>query len=649
MTVPIVPASPVNPVITIQPVTTIPTRDDGGGGANPLASLATGTLVEGFVVNRDALSNPILRTPLGDLRITSDVFLKTGSEVVFRVDASQSSLARIVTVDGLTPQDYSIQSARGLTRDTITPSGLETLGSAAATTAAGAPLATTASQAKAVLQAIILQVQGESDLPAPSTPSTPTLAARAFSLAQSAPLPIVSQLASLRSGSPLRLTLVDVKLPPTPIALANLPTSSNLAALLAPPSASSPSTLPADRATNSPALPTNPPGQPAGQAITAVTAQPIAPQPAAIARTAPQIAPTNAASAPAPVAQGISPSSAAATYAATTAAPAATALPNVVSRHAAPIASAPASSQTLQPTGPHQLVASVIGHDADGANIVHTAVATLKIYTPQPLPTGTDLLLQAAPPAAQDAVTTAPLPASPVIPGYAPTAPLSQQLGAFAQLLSWLNANQPDVAQTVTAHLPTLGPQFTNGLLHFLVGIRSGDASEVISKRALQLLEVNNPDLLARVRQQVEQLQTGFLTPPTNGWSLLPVPLFFTGELQPAKLYIHRDAPDEGTAGQSAGRGQRFILEIETSQLGALQFDGFVRSHERSKSFDLMVRSSIGLPEEVSRGIRDIFDHSLASAQLKGQIIFQSGSQHFVKPAVPNTAFSGLGPNTILA
>jgi hypothetical protein len=594
------------------------------------------------VVNRDALSNPILRTPLGDLRITSDVFLKTGSEVVFRVDASQSSLARIVTVDGLTPQDYSLQSARGLTRDTITPSGLETLG--ATSSAAGA---STATQAKAILQAIILQVQGESELPAQSTPNTPTLAARAFSLVQSAPLPIVSQLASLRSGSPLRLTLVDVKLPPTPIALSNLPTSSNLAALLSPPNPS-PATGATTTSSNPAALATNPAPQSGGQPIPSLAAATLPGQAiasAAITQTAPgDSKPTST-----PISQAQPSIVTVTSPAATTTQQAATALPNVVSRPPTPISSAPASSQPLQPTGPHQLVASVIGHDADGANIVHTAVATLKIYTPQPLPTGTDLLVQVAPPTAEDGTTITPLPASPVIPGYAPATPLTQQLGVFAQLLSWLNANQPDVAQTVNAHLPTLGPQLTNGLLHFLVGIRSGDVGELIGKRALQLLELSNPDILARVRQQVEQLQAGFLATPTNAWSLLPIPLFVAGELQTAKFYIQQDPPDEGAASSSAGRGQRFILEIETSQLGALQFDGFVRKLDRGKSFDLMVRSSISLPDEVSSGIRGVFENSLASAQLKGQIIFQSGSQHFVKPAVPSAAFSGLGPNTILA
>jgi hypothetical protein len=117
MTIPIQPPAPVNTVITIQPVATAIPNRDSAPGANPLATLPAGTTVEGFVVNRDAQNNPILRTPLGDLRITSDVFLKTGSEVVFRVDTSQASLARIVTVDGLSPQEYSAQSSRGLTQD----------------------------------------------------------------------------------------------------------------------------------------------------------------------------------------------------------------------------------------------------------------------------------------------------------------------------------------------------------------------------------------------------------------------------------------------------------------------------------------------------------------------------------------------------
>jgi hypothetical protein len=124
MTIPIQPPAPVNTVITIQPVATAIPNRDSAPGANPLATLPAGTTVEGFVVNRDAQNNPILRTPLGDLRITSDVFLKTGSEVVFRVDTSQASLARIVTVDGLSPQEYSAQSSRGLTQDTISSSAL---------------------------------------------------------------------------------------------------------------------------------------------------------------------------------------------------------------------------------------------------------------------------------------------------------------------------------------------------------------------------------------------------------------------------------------------------------------------------------------------------------------------------------------------
>lgn len=63
--------------------------------------LPTGSTLQGYVVNRDAESNPILRTNLGDMLVKTDVFLKTGSDVVLRVvNLATSSSARIISVDG---------------------------------------------------------------------------------------------------------------------------------------------------------------------------------------------------------------------------------------------------------------------------------------------------------------------------------------------------------------------------------------------------------------------------------------------------------------------------------------------------------------------------------------------------------------------
>ena len=298
-----------------------------------------------------------------------------------------------------------------------------------------------------------------------------------------------------------------------------------------------------------------------------------------------------------------------------------------------------------KPTAPNQIVATVIGHDADGANILQTPFASLKVYTPQPLPTGTTLLVRAefTTPTATNTASQVGLTAPP-----APITPL-QSLTPFGEAIAWLQTNQPDVAHDAALRVPNITHQLANGLLNYLVGIRAGDISDIIGKRATRLLELTNPELLSRLRQQVEQLQGNFVDGPSNQWNALPVPLFFGGELHAAKLFIHKDPPEESNASGDHGRGQRFILEVEMSQLGALQFDGFVRSHERGKSFDLMVRSSTPLPTEVSAGIRDIFTNSMDATRMQGQVVFQPGQQHFVKPDAPSSPFSGTGPNTILA
>ncbi|MBX9726673.1 MAG: hypothetical protein K2X09_05350, partial [Rickettsiales bacterium] len=116
-----------------------------------------------------------------------------------------------------------------------------------------------------------------------------------------------------------------------------------------------------------------------------------------------------------------------------------------------------------------------------------------------------------------------------------------------------------------------------------------------------------------------------------------------------AQLYIGKDAPEGEKSTSDKGRGQRFILEVEMSQLGPLQFDGFVRTLDKTKSFDLMVRSNAALPADVDAGIRNIFTSSMEITGLRGQVIFQHGPQHFIRPEAGAARVLGHDGNTILA
>lgn len=659
MTIQIQPTPPVNAIITIQPVTTtIPNRENTPG-ANPLANVPSGTTIEGFVVNRDAQSNPILRTPLGDLRITSDVFLKTGSEVVFRVDATQTSLARIVTVDGVSPQEYSAQSSRGLTQDTISSSALQP---PSANALAQVAKAGGANPNAPVLNAIVLQPS------APVALQAPSLLAAALSAAQSGPASILTQLSQLRTGAALKLTVLDLKLPPLPVALSSLPESGALSQLLGPrpanPNAPAAANVPTSTLSESGENIAAIIGKPLASAnteIKATTANPTQPLPQTAAATvnAPSL-PTNslplAANSTAPsaspqtqpvvVTQGATPTIP--TQQASVNAPPANTPQAPTSNSPAPQANAaPAAPELARPTAANQLVASVIGHDADGANILHTPFASLKIYTPQPLPTGTTLLVRAD--ISTNTGATPIIDSPEVLATAAPLPPSAANLGSLKETLQWLQTNQPDVARDALSRLPTISHQLTSGLLSYIAGIKAGETAEIIGKRALRFLEINAPDILARLGGQIEQLQGSYLESRLPQWSALPLPLLLGGELHIAQLYIGKDAPEGEKSTSDKGRGQRFILEVEMSQLGPLQFDGFVRTLDKTKSFDLMVRSNAALPADVDAGIRTIFTSSMEITGLRGQVIFQHGPQHFIRPEAGAARVLGHDGNTILA
>lgn len=71
-----------------------------------------GSVLAGFIINRDPTGNPILRTEHGDFVFSSNFFLKIGSEVVLRIQNSGGQPnAHIVSVNGQPPEIAVTQSA----------------------------------------------------------------------------------------------------------------------------------------------------------------------------------------------------------------------------------------------------------------------------------------------------------------------------------------------------------------------------------------------------------------------------------------------------------------------------------------------------------------------------------------------------------
>lgn len=738
MNPPILPIAPINATVSIQPLTVLAPNRDATQADTPLATLAPGTTVEGFVINRDTKNNPILRTPLGDFVVQSTVFIKTGSTVVLRVDPSQTSRAKIITVDGFTPQDYAAKNIHGLTHDTIVrPQMQQTARGNVNPTPEGQPTTTDSENTPPpVLKAVVLQ-------PTPAAPAPPQSPGTAPS--PRAPLLPPALTAQLTPGAPLVLTVIDVRLPPSPVALATLTESSRLhtllpglpATALAQPAPSGTSPLPTGvptapgtstiqappvapaptsgnapppavtqpTGTASPALrdatrPPAPPPAPAAvftssappitttpSARPAIPAPPLPVLPISSTLTAQAFATTEFSPAPptrtdiqqtqTPISAGpqspaIKPSAPVATNAPsltspsapatkplphpnisaalsaygitapaarpealphTIASPVAAAAPVLPATNPAPAAPSPAATQYQPPIGNPSasppVRAEVIGHDADGANILHTPLASLKLYTTQPLPTGTVLMVRV------DLDHEPPMDAPIAFTKLEPLRDITnyaRDWHTLAATLGVLQEASPVTAERLIQQIPTLNHQFTSSMLFFISALKGGALREWLGDRTIKQMEAVAPAMLNGLIQDMERIQHAFVHSPLTDWSSTILPFMFGAELHQARLYVRNEEQGGKAAGSKGDNGQRFIVECALSQLGELQLDGFIRATTPAKHFDLVVRGAGPLPADITQGIRQVFTATLEATRLSGQISFQYGAQHFVRP-----------------
>ena len=664
---------PVNTLVSIQPLSAATPERDAGNMPPQLAALPAGSMLEGFVVGRDPQNNLIMRTPGGDLQVHSDVFVKTGSAVVIRVDASQDGGARLVSIDGLQPQDYAAQNARPtLTQDTIVQPQLVTEQQQAAPASAGqaaaaSHTATAGNQVQPQLSPLPSAAPSSgASTASPSTPSaTPTplqalflspppaaSAARPMATFNLAPLtqPIPPALQELQAGTVLKATVTQLSLPQKATVQTPASTNSN-------PSASSPTTQ------------GHAPASGPGGTAAAPTSSPLPQLEMASARAAKAALGNDAQSSDASGAGTQSSSAAPEKPAAplTVAARATTArlqlqTGSTNAQQTTPAASAPASTpqapaDRAPPLPEGSISAVVIGHDADGGNVLQTHVGTLKVYTPTPLPVNTQLGLKLETDPAAPKQNAAPLPYTPPTetgdqPSSAPITPLSRDWHALDAMI----ASLPGAAQlqAMTQNIPRVGSaNMTSALLFFLAAVKGGDLKQWMGSRNVDRLDARLPALAARMKDDMSQMSQLFNNSPIERWSGMLWPLMVDGRPEYARFYL-RDEQKEQSAGKGAQGGgereQRFLVELDLSHLGGMQLDGFLRQTKGAggKQFDLMVRSARHLEPDVAQEIRQRFDTAMQVTGYKGYIGFQQGEQHFVRPLATGAGGKG-DANTILA
>jgi hypothetical protein len=646
-----VPVTPIDPFISIQRLSVSGTSRDSSGLPAALANARNGQLIEGFVVNRDSSQNPILRTPLGDILIKSDLFLKTGSVIQIRVDAQLESRARIMLIDGVNLETYAKNNAQRAPGDTILPSSIapQAKGQIAQQNA-GVP-------ARLSLPGIVLSTPTTANSAA-NPSATPANIASSIAPSGNAPSANIStnapyvQITILTSNLPTQSTTQTIA--PELLQALNNPASSPSAASAAqqpstPASNAAQPISPLQTQGNAPQTPASTPIiTPANSTATPPTANanatPVANIPAAqptigsAANNAeittqllasngppPTTARVNAALPPAYQPANLQ-------QAPTAAAPTATPNANATTpANAAPTTTAtttaPATATTLPPaTG--QLV-RVIGQQADGTSIISgNDGSSFKLFTAKALPIGSELRISVTP-------SISPHEANANIPPkLAEFSNLATHWPALEDVASLIAATQgTSLALNVNSLAPTIGPQLTTQLLFFLSAIRGGDVSRFWPREIVKYLEEKRPDLLQRLSHDSAQMQQLAQPQSYPNWSAFMLPLLYNQHAQQLRLYLRED--EDNASASADSRSQRFIMELELSHLGQMQLDGLVleKHKDKARQFDLVIRTIKPLPDAMEADIFRLFQTAIEATKLAGSLRFQEGRHHFIYPA----------------
>ncbi len=474
---------------------------------------------------------------------------------------------------------------------------------------------------------------------APASPITSAVPSPVTTASIAAPLPnnVAPTLQPLEPGviTPSAPASTSIAAAPTPAPPSQLAVPSPTVAVAQPGTLPGTTALPASAILQSdiPAPSIQPTITPATITPATITvAPPVSPAPAENAAYAPTAALTPAAS----------PAFAAPTAAITNAN---LLTPSLTPSLTSPIGPIPVLAETVLPLDSPEintqirngiLPAQVIGMEQSGETVLKTPLGTIKMELTAPnghrliLPpeTALQLKLHALEPG------EAPLPEIPTNSSSPATlADLTRQWHSLRDMMGLLQQHHPLVAQELIQNtLPKPGATMARDVLFFLSALKSGNTEEWLGKKPLEALEQTlRGDLMRKIGTEFTTLRQSYVESPNPNWQSTFIPVFYEGEWQQLRMFIKKDKP-QSSPEKADSVGTRFIMEVDFSRLGPMQFDGFVKKQAQSTLFDLVIRSAQPLPSENQQAIREIFAEAAELTGFKGGLNFQVGQPFPVLP-----------------
>jgi len=273
--------------------------------------------------------------------------------------------------------------------------------------------------------------------------------------------------------------------------------------------------------------------------------------------------------------------------------------------------------------------ATVVGSSAAGQPVIAGGGAVMTLAT-GPIPLGSKIELMAIAPALRPTLSaptqaTAPFPAYPSLPAVVAAADEAGEATRVA----------------VLSALPKPGPALAGEMLRFLNAARRGDLGSLIQGETRTSLEKTSKggQALRGLAREFSEAARPTAENASGDWRGFTLPMANQGAIEPIRLYLHKIEEDDAQRQTDGERGQRFMVDLELTRLGALQIDGLAKNNR----LDIVLRTPKALDGATRQGMDQFFNETLSARGLTGMLIFQVAPPvRVITPSAPTTQRAGV-------
>jgi len=173
------------------------------------------------------------------------------------------------------------------------------------------------------------------------------------------------------------------------------------------------------------------------------------------------------------------------------------------------------------------------------------------------------------------------------------------------------------VAAAVNTAVPQPGPQMGSALVLLMSALRGGDLRGWLGQDSLdELSRMKGAHATKSLADDFSQLARPTRS-DTGDWRVFNLPVFDGAQQQQIRLYLKRRGRGSDAEAETPSR---FVFELDLSRLGAMQLDGL----STPGRFDLVVRSTTPLSDEVRGDIGVLFGQVREANDFTGDVYFQT-------------------------